>query len=187
MNKQIGIAATCMTMTLSLACAVAAAQDLGKLGGMIPGASGLSSGSMSNVAGLLQYCVKNNYLGGSSGAAGIQDQLMGKLGGSSGSSGSSTSDMLGKVGGSSDTSSSSSDMLGQLTGSKKSDTAATTGSADPTSDPGYLAGAQGMLQSGSGKSTDLTSLGGGSSDLQAKLTKQVCDTVLKQGKSFVGM
>jgi hypothetical protein len=41
----------------------------------------MTSGSMGNVAGLLQYCVKNNYLGGASGASGIQDKLLGKKGG----------------------------------------------------------------------------------------------------------
>ena len=100
MNKRIGsIGTTCMAIALSLACSTSGAQDLGKLGSMLGGGTGsMTSGSMGNVAGLLQYCVKNNYLGGSSGAAGIQNQLMGKLGGgsnsSSNSSGSSTSDML---------------------------------------------------------------------------------------------
>lgn len=40
----------------------------------------LTSGSMGNVAGLLQYCIGNNYLGGDS-AASVKDQLMGKLSG----------------------------------------------------------------------------------------------------------
>src|ERR1700743_2959598 len=45
-------------------------------GGMLPG--GGTSGSMGNVAGILQYCVKNNYLGGDSGASGIAGKLLGK-------------------------------------------------------------------------------------------------------------
>ena len=61
-----------MAIALGLACSTAGAQDLGKLGGMIPGGGSMTSGSMGNVAGLLQYCVKNNYLGGDSGASGIQ-------------------------------------------------------------------------------------------------------------------
>ena len=174
MNKYIGMATTCMALTL--VCGAASAQDLGKLGGMIPGAgSGLSSGSMSNVAGLLQYCVKNNYLGGASGAAGVQDQLMSKLGGSTGG------------GSSAGSGSSTSDMLGQLTGNKAKSAESTSTGTDPTSDPGYLNGAKGLLQGSNGKTTDLSSLGGGSSDLQSQLTRKVCDTVLKQGKSFIGM
>lgn len=42
--------------------------------------SPMTSGSMGNVAGLLQYCIGNNYLGGKS-AASVKDQLMGKLSG----------------------------------------------------------------------------------------------------------
>lgn len=180
MKKRIGgIATTSLAIVLGLACSTSGAQDLGKLGGLLSGGGGsMSSGSMGNVAGLLQYCVKNNYLGGDSGASGIKDQLLGKLGG--GSSGSS---------GSSDKSSGTSDMLGGLLGGKKKKAAATSG--DPTSDPGYLSGAKGILQTGSGKSMDLSSLGGGSSsgssDLKSQLTHKVCDTVLKQGKSFIGM
>jgi hypothetical protein len=41
------------------------------------------------VAGILQYCVKNNYLGGDSGASGIAGKLLGKTQG-----GSSNSDYL---------------------------------------------------------------------------------------------
>jgi hypothetical protein len=136
----VGIAATCLAITFSLA---SSAQDLGnlgsKLGGMAPGGgASMSSGSMGNVAGLLGYCVKNNYLGGGSGASGIQNQLMGKMGGHS------------------------------------------------TSDSGYQSGSNGILQSGNGKSVNLANVGGGSSDMKSKITSKVCDTVLKQGKSFLG-
>ncbi|HET6552931.1 MAG TPA: DUF2501 domain-containing protein [Dyella sp.] len=181
MNKRInGIGTACVAVALSLACSVGSAQDLGKLGGMVPGGSSMTSGSMGNVAGLLQYCVKNNYLGGDSGASGIQQQLMGKLGGGSGSAASSA-----------EQGSSASDMMGQLTGKKKStsstDTSAAAGSSAATSDPGYLSGAKGILQGSSGQSMDLNSLGGGSSDMKSQLTTKVCDTVLKQGKSFLHM
>jgi len=56
---------------------------VGNLGGMLSGQS-VSSGSMGNVAGILQFCIKNNYLGGSSAssAASVKDTLMGKLPGS---------------------------------------------------------------------------------------------------------
>jgi hypothetical protein len=50
--------------------------DLKGMAGMA--SSPLASGSMGNVAGLLQYCIGNNYVGGE-GAASVKDQLMGKL------------------------------------------------------------------------------------------------------------
>ncbi|WP_198651417.1 DUF2501 domain-containing protein [Dyella sp. C11] len=177
MNKRIGVVGTaCMAVTLTLASSAVGAQDLGKLGGMIPGGGSMTSGSMGNVAGLLEYCVKNNYLGGDSGASGIQNQLMGKLGGGSNSSSNS--------GGSS-----TSDMLGQLTGSKHkssdSSSAGTASSGSAANDPGYLSGAKGILQGSNGQSVDLNSVGGGSSDIKSQMTTKVCDTVLKQGKSFL--
>ena len=178
MNKRISsIGTVCVAIGLSLVCSTGGAQDLGKLGGMIPGGGSMTSGSMGNVAGLLQYCMKNNFLGGDSGAAGIQNQLMGKLGGGSSSQASS-----------SNTGSNPSDMLGQLTGSKKkSSDSSATGTGSATNDPGYLSGAKGILQGSNGQSMDLNSLGGGSSDLKSQLTTKVCDTVLKQGKSFLKM
>jgi hypothetical protein len=59
---------------------------LGNLGGIAGGAgmpslSSLTSGSTGNVAGVLEFCVKNNYLGGASGATSIKDKLLGQLGG----------------------------------------------------------------------------------------------------------
>ncbi|WP_250517222.1 DUF2501 domain-containing protein [Caballeronia sp. INDeC2] len=65
----------------------AAGGALGNLGGMGSGLSldSLSSGSTSNVAGVLEFCIKNNYLGG--GASSVKDGLMSKLGGSSSSDG----------------------------------------------------------------------------------------------------
>ncbi|HTC27081.1 DUF2501 domain-containing protein [Dyella sp.] len=140
------VAASGVALVFCLACSAGYAQDMGglgnKLGGMMPGSS-MQSGSMGNVAGLLQYCVKNNYLGGASGASGIQNQLLGKMQGQS--------------------------------------------SAPPTNDPGYMSGAKGILQGGNGKTMDLSSVGGGSSDMKSKITTKVCDSVLKQGKSFAGM
>ena len=168
-----GMTTTCVAIALSLACGASGAQDLGKLGSMIPGGGSMTSGSMGNVAGLLEYCVKNNYLGGNSGASGIKDQLLGKMGGSSGATASAG-----------DKSSGASDMLGQLTGSKHAASSSTGGS--PTSDAGYLSGAKGILQGSDGKSMDLASVGGGSSDIKSQITTKVCDTVLKQGKSFLG-
>ncbi|HKT63458.1 MAG TPA: DUF2501 domain-containing protein [Burkholderia sp.] len=63
--------------------------NLGGLGSALTGgggASSLMSGSTGNVAGLLQFCIQNNYLGGASGgAASVKDALMGKLGGNASS------------------------------------------------------------------------------------------------------
>jgi len=175
MNKRIrGLAATGLALGLALACGTGSAQDLGKLGGLLGGGGGsMSSGSMGNVAGLLQYCVKNNYLGGDSGASGIKDQLMGKLGAGGGAT-------------SSGEAASGGDVLGGLMGKKKKNSSQSSG-GDPSRDPSYLSGAKGILQGSNGKSLDLSNVGGGSSDLKSQLTTKVCDTVLKQGKSFLGM
>lgn len=53
---------------------------LGGLGGVLSGQS-ITAGSTGNVAGLLEFCIKNNYLKGNS-VSGIKDALMGKLPGS---------------------------------------------------------------------------------------------------------
>ncbi len=50
--------------------------DLKGMAGMA--SSPMASGSMGNVAGLLQYCIGNNYLSADS-AGSVKDQLMGKL------------------------------------------------------------------------------------------------------------
>lgn len=54
------------------------------LSGALSGQS-LTSGSLGNVAGLLEFCIKNNYLGGNK-AASVKDSLMRKLPGGSSSS-----------------------------------------------------------------------------------------------------
>jgi hypothetical protein len=51
--------------------------NLKDLAGGLTGQS-LTSGSLGNVAGLLEFCMKNNFLGGGD-AAGVKDKLMGKL------------------------------------------------------------------------------------------------------------
>jgi hypothetical protein len=56
--------------------------SLGSLGNGLS-MNSLTSSSTGNVAGVLEYCVKNNYLGGS--ASSVKDGLMSKLGGSSSS------------------------------------------------------------------------------------------------------
>ena len=141
-----GMAATsamvAAAVLLGLACGSASAQGLGnlggKLGGVLGGNSGsLTSGSMGNVAGLLQYCVKNNYLGGDSGASGLASKLLGKTQG----------------------------------GSSNAD---------------YQSGLSGILKGNNGKTTNLSDVGGGNSDLKSKITTKACDLVLKQGKNFLG-
>ena len=59
---------------------------LGGLGGIGNALSGqsITSGSASNVAGVLQFCIKNNYISGGS-ASSVKDSLMSKLPGGSSS------------------------------------------------------------------------------------------------------
>lgn len=56
----------------------------GQLGSSTPGLGGslssLSAGSTGNAAGVLEFCIKNNYLAGGDAAA-VKDKLVGKLGG----------------------------------------------------------------------------------------------------------
>ncbi|AOJ24924.1 MULTISPECIES: DUF2501 domain-containing protein [Burkholderia] len=63
--------------------------NLGGLGGALTGGGGasLTPGSTGNVAGLLQFCIQNNYLGGASGsgASSVKDALLSKLGGNASS------------------------------------------------------------------------------------------------------
>lgn len=60
----------------------ATASSTSSVGGLLPGQS-VTSSSMGNVAGVLKFCVKNNFLGGDSASAAtsIQDSLVEKLGG----------------------------------------------------------------------------------------------------------
>ncbi|WP_431274069.1 DUF2501 domain-containing protein [Variovorax ureilyticus] len=50
----------------------------GLAGGASPGAGSMASGSLGNAAGVLEYCLKNNYLSGA-GASSVKDQLMSKI------------------------------------------------------------------------------------------------------------
>ena len=64
-------------------CASAGAQ-LGDLKGLAGGGdmSSLASGSAGNAAGIVEYCLKNNFLGGDA-ASSVKDRLMGKVTGGS--------------------------------------------------------------------------------------------------------
>jgi hypothetical protein len=107
---------------------------LGNLGGMggALSAESLTSSSTGNVAGVLEFCIKNNYLSGDSASA-VKNSLMSKIPGGSSSS-----------------------------------------------DKSYSDGSKGILNSSDGKSLDLS--GGG---LKKKVTKQICDKILDQGKSLL--
>lgn len=104
--------------------------NLGAAGSALSGQS-ITGSSTGNVAGVLDFCIKNNFLGGND-ASSVKDKLMGKLGGS------------------------------------------------PENDKGYKDGAKGLLKGSDGKQLDLSSGG-----MKAEITKQVCDTVLSQGKSLL--
>jgi len=162
-----------ITLATAFAATPAAAVQLDSLKGMMGGGgSSLASGSMGNAAGIIQYCMNNNYLGGDSGAGGVKDKLLGSLSGDHAAAANdgdnaSTGAMLGKLAG----------------GGKKTDTA-------PTQDKGYLDGARGILKSGDGKSLNLGGAGAatsGTGDMKAQLTRKVCDAVLKQGEKMAGM
>jgi Protein of unknown function (DUF2501) len=60
---------------------IAQGQNLDMLKGLAGGASGglgsMTSGSLGNAAGVLEFCVKNNYIGGD--ASTVKDQLMRKI------------------------------------------------------------------------------------------------------------
>jgi hypothetical protein len=64
--------------------AQASSQDLGALKGAATGGgldlSSLAPGSAGNAAGVLQFCLSNNYLGGAD-ASSMKDKLIGKVGG----------------------------------------------------------------------------------------------------------
>jgi hypothetical protein len=53
---------------------------LKSLGGGDSGLSSLTSGSLSNATGVIEFCIRNNYLGGDA-ATSMKDKLLGKLGG----------------------------------------------------------------------------------------------------------
>lgn len=59
---------------------LAATTQAGDLGGLAGGGMGsFASGSAGNAAGVIEYCIKNNYLSGDA-AASMKDKLMGKAG-----------------------------------------------------------------------------------------------------------
>jgi hypothetical protein len=138
--------------------------------------SPLSSGSMSNVAGLLQYCIGNGQLS-EQGAVPVKNQLMAKL-----PSGAKTADRGYSDG-----------LKGLLHGSNGNLVDLSGGGGGSTG--GHASGSAGMGKSGSmgsigsggstGASTGISTGTSTGTGLSADLTKMACDTVLAQAKSFL--
>lgn len=62
--------------------ATGALGGLGSLGGGSPSSlSSLSSGSAGNAAGVIEFCVKNNYLNADSATSAVKDKLLGSVSG----------------------------------------------------------------------------------------------------------
>jgi hypothetical protein len=84
--RGIGRFAVGAAMLAQLASMPAVAQSLNDLTGLLGKSGGglglpmVDQAGPANVAGVLEYCVKNNYLGGGD-AASVQQSLLGKLGG----------------------------------------------------------------------------------------------------------
>lgn len=57
---------------------IAGGSGLGGAASSLGSLSSITSGSTGNAAGIIEYCMKNNYLGGDS-ASSVKDQLLGKV------------------------------------------------------------------------------------------------------------
>ena len=57
----------------------AQAQSLDMLKGLAGGGGGMASGRLGHAAGVIEYCLKNNYLSADGATAAVKDQLMGKI------------------------------------------------------------------------------------------------------------
>lgn len=70
-----------LALAMLLAAPMAAGQDLGSLKGLAGGSSATSmvSGSVGNAAGILEFCIKNNYLNADAATA-MKDKLLAKSG-----------------------------------------------------------------------------------------------------------
>lgn len=167
------------------------AGDLKGMAGLA--SSPLSSGSMSNVAGLLQYCIGNGQLS-EQGAGPVKDQLMAKLPGGAKSGDRGYSDGLkgvlhGSNGNLVDLSGGGGGIAGignSAGGSAGSGTGGTSGtsSMDSSGSTGR-SNNTGGADSGTSTGTGSTGTGTGTGGLTADLTKKACDTVLAQAKSFL--
>jgi len=81
MHRRTSIARVITGFAALAGATIASSQDLSALKGAAGGmdVSSLASASAGNAAGVIEYCMKNNFLGGD--ASGVKDQLIGKLGG----------------------------------------------------------------------------------------------------------
>lgn len=66
--------------TIALFAGPVLAGGLGGLAGDSSSLGSLASGSAGNAAGVIEFCIKNNYLSGDA-ASSMKDKLMGKIGG----------------------------------------------------------------------------------------------------------
>jgi hypothetical protein len=133
----------------------------GGLKGMAGGLSGqsLTSSSMGNVAGLLQYCVSNNYLGGED-ANSAKEKLTGKLPGGTASKDPGYNDGL-------------KGLLHSSDGRQ----------VDLSGGAGGAPGGAGAVGSSGGGAVGSGVAGGGG--IQAEVTKKACNTVMSQAKSML--
>jgi Protein of unknown function (DUF2501) len=145
-SSRLGIAAASGLLVVSLFAAgpvwaqmdqlkgaLGSGQSGGAMGGLTGGIPSVTQASPGNIAGVLQYCVRNNYLSGGS-ATSVKDSLVGKM----------------------------------------------SGSGQPTHDPSFQSGNNGMLQTGNGQSFSL-----GGSGIKEQVTHKVCDQVLQHAKSLL--
>ena len=147
------------TLTLSLAAVaclglagMAQAQSLDSLKGMVGGGGSDSGGGVASALGL-----------GSSGSSSLGN-----------ATGIVSYCIKNNYLGGGDASSMKDKLMGKLTGGGKE--------AEAEKNTDYASGLKGILNTGEGKSVDLSSLGGG---MKEKVPKQVCDKVLSQAKSFL--
>jgi hypothetical protein len=143
--------------------------------------SPLASGSMGNVAGLLQYCIGNGQLS-QQGAGPVKDQLMAKLPGSAKTGDQGYSDGLKGL------LHSSNGQLMDLSGGGNGVAALSGGGAGGVSGSSAdTSGSAGTGSTGSTGSMGSTGATGstGSGGLTADLKKKACDTILAQAKSFL--
>lgn len=161
------------SVALFAACGIANAQDLGALKGMAGGMdlSSMASGSAGNAAGVIEYCMKNNYLSGDA-ASSVKDQLMGKIGGESGEK---------AADGSTDTASGAAALAKSAMGEGSKDKATDTAATGDIANADFADGAKGLLKTGDGKSMDLGKIGG----MKKSVTEKACASVLEHAKSFL--
>jgi hypothetical protein len=137
MDKLRAITSCALAASLLLAAPPLRAQLSGVLGsgqglGGLGALPSVTQAGPANVAGVLQYCIQNNYL--SEGVAGAAKNAL----------------------------------LGQTPGSAQSS--------------GFMMGSKGFLETGNGKSFNLSSAG---SELKSQMSHKVCDMVLQHAKSLI--